>query len=288
MTADRLSELDPLAPALARTGASVRPLPLPEAEALAFWPAAAPQTAWVIAHGGGNDRLFGYWALIPALLDRGQAVLTAHLPGHGRGGCDHFGVEATRARLDALIAAASALAPEVLLLGQSMGGAFALDAVIRGAPVAGLAAVSAPWALPRRMPLWRELGAALSLETWRAARRAPAGELLPAFGPYKRDRFPIRLAGEASYVAAFREALQLLDLPRRLAAAPPAPPALFLHGAADGIIPAAHAERLAAAYGDRAELALIRGCHHLDVLIRPRGLGPLLAWADHKRERAGV
>ncbi|MFP5504459.1 MAG: alpha/beta hydrolase, partial [Candidatus Sericytochromatia bacterium] len=224
----------------------------------------------------------------PALVARGEAVLTAHLPGHGRGGTDRFTVEATRRRLDALLAVAAGLGPPVVLLGQSMGGAFALDAVVRGAPVTGLATVSAPLALPAVMPVWRELGAALARENWPAARQAPPGELLPAVGPYKRDRFPIRIPAGASYIEAFRRALLALDLPRRLAAAPPAAPALLLHGSADGVIPAAHGARLARAYGDRAELVLLPGCHHLDVLIRPRVIDRLTRWFDEQKQQAGV
>lgn len=287
----RIPDLAPFEPALASLFASARRVPLmdaPGAEAIALMPAAPPSAVWVIAHGGGNDRLYGYWALIPALLARGEAVLTAHLPGHGLGGTDRFTVEATRARLDALLALAAGLGPRVALLGQSMGGAFALDAVLRGAPVAGVVAVSAPLALPASMPVWRELGAALAPENWPAARQAPPGELLPAVGPYKRDRFPIRTPAGASYLEAFRRALLALDLQRRLAAAPPDAPALILHGRSDGIIPAEHGVRLARAYGDRAELALLPGCHHLDVLIRPRVIDRLTAWLDHQMQQAGV
>ena len=248
-----------------RLGARIDERPLPDARALRFQPAAAPRAAVALWHGGGNDRLWGFWYLIEALLSEGLAVATAHLPGHGPG-TDRCGVAATRDRLDALVAHAATLAPRVAVVGQSMGAAFVLDRLARGEGADAVVAVSAPLALPLGPGVLGELGALFGPEARRSRQYVSAIEALPAVGPFRRGRFPLR--AEGPYLAAFRAALAELDLERRLAERAAASPTLLVHGTADGVVPFAQAARLRAAIGPAASLLAVAGGRHFNPVLR--------------------
>lgn len=267
-------------------------LPGDGAEALFFLPPGAPSACLVLAHGGGNDRLYGLWVLIEALLAQGLAVATAHLPGHGAGGADLFSVEAARARLDALVERAPAAtgASRVGLLGQSLGGALALDHLARGGAADAYVAVSVPLALRWGPGVLFELAAPFRPAAWRMLRYVRPSEALPAFGPFGRERLPVRTAPGRPYLTEIAEALERLDLEERLALrAYPVRPVLIVHGTFDGIAPFAHAERLARALGPAASLVPLPGAGHFEPLLRrsvvaavggwlsgqwPSGLGP--------------
>lgn len=262
-----------------RLGATVdeRVLVGEAAKALTFRPAAEPGFVLALWHGGGNDRLWGFWALIEAVLEAGGAVTTAHLPGHGPGR-DTFGLPAARARLAALLGHARGLAPHTALLGQSMGGALVLDGLAGGLRPDRAIVVSAPLTIPLGPGLLRELPFLWGPEARRSRRYVSAIEALPAFGPFRRDRFPVRT--DEPYIEAFRRALSGLDLERRLAAGrAQLPPVLVVHGTRDGVIPYGHAERLAAALNQAGTLLTVPGGHHFNPLLRDDVLGPVVDWA---------
>ncbi|HOX47239.1 MAG TPA: alpha/beta hydrolase [Myxococcota bacterium] len=267
-----------------------RPLVLPgqpDAGGLLLAPGGAARGVLVFAHGGGNDHLFGLAALRDALARAGWALATAHLAGHGRGGRDAFSLQAARERLDALVAAAAAALPAHprALLGQSLGGALALDRATRGAPEP-VACVSAAHALEVRPARWAlgELGALLHPAAYRAFGQAGVWGALPAFGPFKRTEFPVRLPpGEAGrpggYLGAFARALEAMRLLGRLAEPDaPLPRLLLLHGEADAVVPADQARALARAAGPAATLHVFPGVHHLDPLFHQGVLDALLGW----------
>lgn len=219
----------------------------------------------VIVHGGGSDRFYGLWYLIAFLLDRGHAVMTANLPGHGAGGKDHFTLQAARHRLDQLIAAARMLddSSRVVLLGQSIGASLALDAVLRGAVVQAVIAVSPIVQLRVRWAMLGEFGA-IGADVARALEFDRLERIMPAIGPFGRKRFPVRIAGGGSYADAFAGAIRALRLVSRLKRATSFPPVLIVHGERDGIVPASQAQCLARAIGV-APVLLPEG-HHLDLL----------------------
>lgn len=254
-----------------------RPLEGTPATALEFHPAGPPQGCLALWHGGGNDRLWGFWLLIEAALARGFAVVTAHQPGHGPGS-DVFGLKEAQSRLDALVAHAERLGPPVTLLGQSMGAAFVLDRLARGLGPAAFIAVSPPLSLPLGPRVLTELPGLLVGREARCARRyVSAGEALPSFGPFRRDRFPLRT--HVDYLTEFRLVLAALDLEARLPRARSPHPVLLIHGTHDGIVPVSHGERLAAALGPQAVWRPIRGARHFNPLLRDDVVDALLAWA---------
>jgi pimeloyl-ACP methyl ester carboxylesterase len=268
-------------------GVDVQPLALPDAPdaaALVLKPKTGicRQTV-VISHGGGNDRLYGLWYLVEHLLERGYAIVTGHQPGHGRGGRDHFTLSAARQRLDALVGAArdvGAMGRPPLVIGQSMGGALALDFVLRTGAVSRVALVSTPVALNLDLRLLWEFPALLQPSFRRAYRYAGLWGALPAGGPFKRRDFPVRVPGGGSYIRAFAELLQDLHLLDRCRPSGLAAPTLILHGRRDGIIPVENAWRLQEAIGDKAELRIIDDACHLDPLLHTGAVGLLLDWLD--------
>lgn len=243
-----------------------------DARALLLEPAALRGAVVVFSHGGGNDRLYGLWELFPCLLERGHAILTANLAGHGRGGRDLFTLDASRQRLDALVRAAEGLARgrPVVLLGQSMGASLALDALARGARVAGVVSVSAPVSLAIDYGVAFEALAFLHRPIYRSLRYGNVAELLPAVGSFKRESTPVRVPFGTSYIEAFTSLLSRADLPARLRSRPsPATPVMIVHGARDHIVPPANARRVLDALGEAATPLLAARRNHLDILFDP-------------------
>jgi len=234
----------------------------------------------VIAHGVGNDRIFGLAYIIEALLESGYSVLTAHMAGHGQGGEDHFTVENMRSRLDAMVDHARSLSHhgQVTVIGQSMGGAFALDQAIRKHSGDLLVAVSAPVSLGHEMNLGLELKCLLRPSAYRMLLYNGPYDSLPAYKGFKRDRFPVRVPRGVHYLAAFSKALQTLDLQARLADAGTSfPPLLLVHGKQDGVVPVEHARSLADARPD-ATLHLADRVHHLDPLLNQTVVQTIQDW----------
>lgn len=234
----------------------------------------------VLVHGTGNDRLYGLWYLIERLTGARYAVLTAHLPGHGRDGADLFDLASCRARVDALGALARGKnRGPVVALGQSLGGALVLDAVVRGADFDAFIAVSSPDTGELGASMARELGALAHAAIYRTLRYGTVAEVLPAAGSFRRSEFPVRFEGAGSYVDAVGGAVRELDLRTRLRSVPPTGArVLVVHGEDDGVVPVAHARALAEALGPRGEGRFVRGVHHLDPLFDARLVGSILEW----------
>jgi alpha-beta hydrolase superfamily lysophospholipase len=265
----------------------------------------------VIAHGGGNDRLFGLWYMADCLIKRGHTVLTAHLPGHGKGGGDTFSLEACRSRLDALLAEARRCAAgrRVLLFGQSLGGSLALDLLARTGgggkggeergggkgggigeadPLDGVITVSAPSRLLLTPKVFSEMTALFRPAAYRALRYGNPYEALPAFGWFKRWAFPVRVEGDGPYLEHFAHALAEMDLSDRLRRMDGLPcPVLLIQGTRDGVVPVEQARDLAEAAGhgrkaagNGGELRLYPGVTHLDPLFTRNVVRDIVEWVS--------
>jgi alpha-beta hydrolase superfamily lysophospholipase len=231
-------------------------------------PAAPPRAVVLVCHGGGNDRTFALWQVVPRLLERGFAVVLFHLAGHGKGGSDLLDLASFRARFDVIReAAAREVSAPLVALGQSMGGALVLDAIARGVPLDGAVTVSAISRLKLGWRVLRELGMVLHRPAWNAARHSSILRLLPLPGSGNRRRFPVRVEGD-DHLAVFDAMLRALDLEHRLADARVAYPLLLVHGTEDAIVPVEQGRALATALGpSRAEYLELAGRHHLDPLF---------------------
>lgn len=250
-----------------------------DGDALWIAPRARSSGVVVLVHGTGNDRLYGFWYLIDALVARGYSVLTANLPGHGRGGTDTFDLAACRARLDALASRARQLGSPVFVLGQSLGGALVLDAVARRADFAGFIAVSAPLEVHVGATMLRELGALTRPAVYRALRYGTIADVLPAAGSFRRAEFPVRVHGTQSYVHAIAEVVSEMALANRLAAlATPSVPVLLVHGEQDGVVSIAQARGTASALHGRADALFGESVHHLDPLFDEAIVRSVVDW----------
>ncbi len=251
-----------------------------DAGALYFERQGSEKAPVLLVHGAGNDRLFGFWYLVDALLDKGHPVLAAHQPGHGRGGSDLFTLAAARRRLDALVEEARRRRPGfgVVVVGQSLGGSLALDLAARSKAVGRVATISAPASLRLSgTKLLVELKAFFGLSLYRPLAYGNPWEILPAAGAFKRAEFPIRMAGDRPYVRIFAETLAELDLPRRLREARGCP-VLLLHGKDDGVIPVVQAHALAESLGESAELKVYPGVSHMNPLFHRKVVRELVDW----------
>lgn len=242
----------------------------------------------VVVHGGGSDRFYALWYTLAVMLDHGHAVVTAHLPGHGRGGRDRFTLLAARRRIRDLVALARQEFPgrKIVLLGQSLGASLALDAVMRGTPTDALIAVSPLIDLKVRWTMLLKELHNVRQPLARALQFDTLPNVLPSGGPFGRSRFPVRIAAGSSYVSEFGRAVRSLRLLERVRkSADKLPPMLVIHGGDDGIVPPTQARSLAEAAN--AAVTIVPNRHHLDLLFDHDVVAQLATWisAISKKER---
>jgi 3-oxoadipate enol-lactonase len=244
------------------------PRPEAEGDALAIRLAPpAPRALLVLVHGTGNDALFALPGLIKEALGRGIEVFTFDLDGHGRLSTTLLRRDVvTGAVPEALRRAAAGRDLPLHLWGISLGGALALHALAgpAGHQVSSAAIVSAPVSLSVGV---RAAAAELSWRGVRAALRerehSTFWEMLPAFGPFKRGTYPIRLSAEASTFGYIREVGALVAGLELLERAPEVrAPVLLVYGERDRIVPPEQGRELAARIPE-ARLLQISGASHL-------------------------
>lgn len=261
------------------------PLRTGRTAAWCFLPVGArPRGALLVAHGAGNDKIYSFGPLFDAALARDLAVVSVDLPGHGVGNDAVFEpARAVEDAAEALGAARDAFLEASLpwvLVGNSLGGVLSVRAAQLGllAP-AGVAALAAPAHL--RLGARTYLGEVRSLLAgplwaYRAYVRR-TWEVLPAFGPFRRDDFPVRVTA-GDYLAAVAAVINA-EPP----ATPPACPVLLLQGERDAVArldeTRAWAGALAAA-GTAVEIVVLPGVGHLDVAVQPAAIAATLAFAE--------
>ena len=155
----------------------------------------------------------------------------------------------------------------MVLLGQSLGGSLALDCLTRECPHPDrIVTVSAPTEVKLGGSMVSELAAFFRPSIYRALAYRGPYRALPAFGPFKRGRFPVRVGDGENYIDALTRAVAEMDLPDKLEGAAPCG-VMIVHGARDGVIPVAQARQLAGALGDTTRLHIALGATHLDPLL---------------------
>ncbi len=246
-----------------------------------FLPASA-RIGTVLFHGTGNDALFGWENLILDLLRSGRAVLSFDLPGHGQNSSTLLSFENALRGGDELVRWLVSQLPAVKsweAIGYSLGALIALDLALNE---------KIPWsrlvliALPKEVTLSAHfvLAECLSLcskDFWQQLQSFGWSSALPAFGRFRRQRFPIRLQPSLalSYPAFIAE------LFRRNALAPGLHllqvPALFVYGARDYLAKSAYGQSLHQQLG-KSEFVEVPGANHFLLPLMNETRSAILQW----------
>jgi acylglycerol lipase len=243
---------------------------------------ATPRRVVVTVHGTGNDALYPLAGVMRRLLEAGSAVFAFDLDGHGRESSTRFAPATMPGAVPDAMRRAAHLHPglPLHLVGESFGGALALAALAEPpVPVRSAAVTAAPIRLRLGVaPVAREVAALASPDAAHLHRYYGWWGSLPAFGPFKRRRFPVRLARGSrvlGYLDAVQQTLELLDLPTTIGAVDT--PVLLIQGGSDPVVPAETGHRLERCLPRGVELRL-PGLGHCASIASPRTEGAIAEW----------
>lgn len=260
-----------------------RPAAGGETQAHRLLPPGEPGAGVLVVHGAGNDALFSLTGLFATLLDRHVEVFTFDVDGHGRSSTTRLSEESARSTITAALAAWGPPEGRPLhAIGISLGGSLLLHSLPE---LRSRVASAALICTPLRVELsWRsiarEVGAPMLRTLWRERSRFGLTGLVPSFGPFRRDVYPLRLAdrpgpGAFGYVDVLNGILEGLDLPA--SARRTETPVLLVNGGRDLLVPPWQAERIASLLTDGDLLMLPRETH-LSTPLAPAASERLLRW----------
>jgi pimeloyl-ACP methyl ester carboxylesterase len=240
-----------------------------------------PRAVVVVCHGAGNDAMFGFVGLFRELLTHGFEIFTFDLDGHGRFSTTRWN------RDEASTAIAQAVEQSGVrerrlplhLLGVSLGGSLLIHA-LRDLQVASAVVIASPLRISLSLrTVLREIGWRSIRTLWRERMDYGLFGLVPAFGPFKRSIYPVRLsdtpAGRFGYIQEMNHTLLDLDLER--AAAGVTAPVLLLYGERDLTAPAEHGRMLLKAL-DNGELKILPYGTHLTTPVAEETITSVLGW----------
>lgn len=264
----------------------IRPDAGGEVEAHRLSPSGPVQGGVLVVHGAGNDALFSLTGLFAALLEQQLEVFTFDVDGHGRRSDTRLRISTAADAVPAAISAWGAAERGLPMhaVGVSLGGSLLLHTL--GQSGVGFASASLMVA-PLKVELtWsailNEIGPPMVRTVWRERQRFGLTGLIPSFGPFRRNLYPLRLAdppgpGAFGYVEVINTLLDKLDLPT--AARQADLPVLLIYGERDRLVPATQGATLAKAL-PRGELLVLRGETHLSTPLHPTARERLLHWIE--------
>jgi pimeloyl-ACP methyl ester carboxylesterase len=233
---------------------------------LLITPSRPAGAAVCLAHGSGDNKTAFKWRLIGALLERGLAVLTIDLAGHGENPMPQRWPDCTR-EIPAALAwlRGQPGVRRVGLLGISMGGTLSAHAAVTARPDALTICAS---------PIHFEYVPGLvGREIWNLL-RSPILDFLSDVTPWqiwrtwqtKPGRREIRLA----------ELIRRLDAPHHVSQL--ACPLHLVYGERDPVAPVEHAQRLARVAPVPTQLTVVPGASHLALIVIPLAARTLAGW----------
>lgn len=248
----------------------------------------------LVVHGAGNDAFFALTGLFTSLLQRGIEVFSFDVDGHGRGSSTLLSPVAAPTCIASALDAWSELpggAPEQLhAIGISLGGALLLHALReQEARIGSASLLCTPLSIEfSGRAMRREMGRSMLRTVWRERRRVGLTGLIPSFGPFRRDLYPLRLstppgAGGFAYVDALNELLTSLELED--AARSTGVPVLLIYGRRDLLVPPEQAERLHELL-PTSQLLVLEDETHLSTPLAPEAIGRLLQGIDRHQSIA--
>ena len=251
-------------------------------------PSGSSRRAVIAFHGAGSDALFGWVGLFKRLLEVDTEIFTFDLPGHGRFSTTAFAAEDVASAVGAALRECSRGRPAVPLhaIGVSLGGSVLLHVLPR---IQGLLASATLIVAPLRVSLSvrtfaREVGGQTLALLWREREHYGLTGLIPSFGPFRRQVYPLRWAippppGAFGYVTALNQALDEMRLEK--AAKSVQLPVLLIYGDRDLVVPIEQGERLIRAL-PRGELLRVRGGTHLSTPLEPVTFDRILRWIGER------
>jgi len=247
-------------------------------------PSAFPRQAVVALHGAGNDALFAWVGLFKELLTRGTEILTFDLPGHGRWNQGAFDKESAKEALCAAISLCRRPRNEdfrVHGLGVSLGGSVLLHALpdVQDALTSAVLVVAPLQIQLSARSLLNEVGTSTLSLLWRERETYGLTGLVPSFGPFKRDIYPLRLRarppGPFGYVAVLNQLLTEMHLEQMAALVEL--PVLLVYGDADRIVPISHGRSLDEILPSSV-LHVVQGGTHLSTPLDAKVRRRIVSW----------
>lgn len=207
-----------------------------------FSPPGPDRLMVVSLHGTGNDAFFPQCGLFARLLTAGHQVFAFDLDGHGQTSTSLLDRQEIRSALPRALEQVRS-AGQVHVLGHSLGGVLALDALARHSEkLRSLVLIGTPLKISLSPGQFhREALSPLFGSFWRQRRWYGVAGIFPAWGPFRRDRWPVRLSGQPGsfdYISRVREIVA--DIDPQNAGNPQNLPVLSLHGRYDSIAPPDH------------------------------------------------
>lgn len=260
-----------------------RPLIQGSVRALHFRPKRIPPLYVVYVHGTGNDALYPALSLFQKVLLSGYGVFSFDLDGHGQASSGSYHpAHISSALAAALTGLQDRIGPvPLVLIGHSLGALLSLNlaATSDRFDLRGLVLLTMPLALEIKIiNPWSEL---LSFtESSFRRQRSFYGVLgsVPAFGPIRRQAFPLRLdpsAGFGNYPAAIVDTFNRLS---PLAAAPQVSQAcLCIYGGRDPLAPIADGTALCKLL-PKAELLALPKEGHLTTMLSLAAESAIMQW----------
>lgn len=231
-------------------------------------PAKASAGTALFIHGTGNDLTYPAVEIFKTLFAAGIETWAFDLDGHGQAGTSIF----SRGTITEFMPWALSQLPtgsRVFVIGHSLGGSLALKtAEADQTRVAGLILISAPVKLSADvMGLFAEMKSATRPAVRQQIANYGGWGLLPAIGPFKRKKYPIRLQHQDNnYIEQVAQVITDLNLkkPRRSLSIP----LLLIYGTGDLIVRDDNAAAIAGVHTNH-DVMLIEGATHFSTIFEP-------------------